>query len=87
MHLLGRHDLESMRKLLLPPKPRLSINFRGGLKVRANSAILIAEEDSVQDGQVRDRLLDVVGVDGAGLAEVLITTVLVRAGCVDMDIW
>jgi hypothetical protein len=87
MHLLRWHNLKSMRNLLLPPKPRLSINLRRRLKVRTNSTILIAEEDGVQDGQVRNGLLDVVGVDGAGLAEELNTTLSAHAKCADTDIW
>lgn len=60
-----------MRNLLLPSKPGLSIDLSRRLEVRTNGAVLVAEEDGVQDSQVRDGLLDVVGVDGAVLAEVL----------------
>ena len=71
MHLLRRHNLKSMRNLLLPPKPRLPINLSRRLEVGTERAVLAAEENSVQDGQVGDGLLDVVGVDGAGFAEEL----------------
>lgn len=79
--LVRRHHLESVCNLLLPAEPRLSVDLSGRLEVSTNLAVLVAEEDGVQDGQVGDGLLDVVGVDGAVLAEELINRLLAYGLC------
>lgn len=73
-YLRRRHRLKSLGNLLLPSKPRLSVNLRGGLEACTQTAVV--QEDGAQDDVLGHDVLLVVDVRGAVLAVILIATLL-----------
>jgi hypothetical protein len=65
-----RHGIKRLRKLLLPAKPRLSINLRRGLESRARP-VLVQQTSAKHDLVVAEDFLLVVDVRCAVLAVVL----------------
>jgi len=79
LHMLGylrrRHSLKSLRNLLLPSKPRLSVDLSSRLQSRANATI-VQQHSAQHNLVVAEGFLLVVDVRGAVLAVVLLRHLL-----------